>query len=219
MKTPWLILKRRYNACLKHSDFLPSVISSIAIFGVAFYINEIAINFATERISNPVTDIILSNTPALPVDDLFIYSTFLFGIISVALCIAHPRRIPFVLKAAALFFVVRSVFTSLTHLAPFGYHLAEDFGATINNAFFGGDLFFSGHTGLPFLGTLVYWNELRWRYFYLAFSIFFAIVVLLGHIHYSIDVASAFFITYGIYHIALYLFPKDHRLFVSKELE
>ena len=30
----------------------------------------------------------------------------------------------------------------------------------------------------------------------------FAAVVLLGHLHYSIDVASAFFITYTIYHIA-----------------
>src|SRR3989344_2121168 len=39
--------------------------------------------------------------------------------------------------------------------------------------------------------------------------------VVLGHIHYTIDVFSAFFITYGIYHIALWLFPRERALFIK----
>jgi hypothetical protein len=85
----------------------------------------------------------------------------------------------------------------------------------VNDLFFGADLFFSAHTGMPFLGALAFWKEKEIRYFSLFGSLFFAVVVLLGHLHYSIDVASAFFITYGIFHIAQYFFPKDWKLFSS----
>ncbi len=37
---------------------------------------------------------------------------------------------------------------------------------------------------------------------FLDFSIVFAVVVLLGHLHYSIDVASAYFITFSIFSLA-----------------
>jgi hypothetical protein len=39
--------------------------------------------------------------------------------------------------------------------------------------------------------------------------------VLLGHLHYTIDVAAAYFITYGIYDIALYWLPREKALFDS----
>jgi hypothetical protein len=207
----------RYREYMSRKEFVASVVWSLTLFAASFYANEVAIRFATERASNSVTDIILSNTPALPVDNLFIWGTILLILVSVGLSVSHPKRIPFMFKTAALFYIIRSVFLSLTHLAPFAPHLADDFGATINRAFFGGDLFFSGHTGLPFLIALGFWHEKLWRYIFLGISVFFAIIVLLGHIHYTIDVASAFFITYGIYHIALWLFPRDHALFVSDE--
>ncbi len=80
---------------------------------------------------------------------------------------------------------------------------------------FGGDLFFSGHTGLPFLMALVFWKKPILRYFFIASAIGFGAVVLLTHLHYSIDVLSAFFITYTIFHIAEFLFRKDRKLFYS----
>jgi hypothetical protein len=43
----------------------------------------------------------------------------------------------------------------------------------------------------------------------------FGVVVLLGHLHYSIDVLSAFFISYGIYRIAEIIFHKDKMLWNS----
>jgi membrane-associated phospholipid phosphatase len=81
---------------------------------------------------------------------------------------------------------------------------------------FGADLFFSGHTGLPFLMALIFWKNKLLRYSFLFLSVFFGLIVLLGHIHYSIDVLSAFFITYTIWHVSEKLFPKDLQIFKSK---
>jgi hypothetical protein len=207
----------RYKEYMSRQEFIASCVWALVLFGASFYINEVAIRFATERAGAPVTDIILSNTKALPVDNLFVWGTFLLLVMAFGLSFAHPKRIPFMFKTAALFYLVRSIFVSLTHFGPFAPHLADDFGASINRAFFGGDLFFSGHTGLPFLIALGFWHDKLWRYIFLGTSLFFAVIVLLGHIHYTIDVLSAFFITYGIYHIALWLFPRDHTLFVLDE--
>jgi membrane-associated phospholipid phosphatase len=41
----------------------------------------------------------------------------------------------------------------------------------------------------------------------------FAIVVLLGHLHYSIDVLSAYFITFSVFHLCTFLFRKDWKFF------
>jgi hypothetical protein len=54
----------------------------------------------------------------------------------------------------------------------------------VNKFSFGGDLFFSGHTGLPFLMALLFWENLRLRVLFIASSVFFGIIVLMGHILY-----------------------------------
>ncbi len=72
---------------------------------------------------------------------------------------------------------------------------------------FKNDLFFSGHTAVPFLGFLLFKNR-KVKYTFLGASIIMAITVLLMHVHYSIDVFSAFFITYGTFKIGEWLFKK-----------
>jgi hypothetical protein len=47
----------------------------------------------------------------------------------------------------------------------------------------------------------------------------FGVIVLLSHLHYSIDVFAAFFITYSIYHIALKLFDRDYEFFAYEDTE
>lgn len=218
IREPHRELLKRYRFLLAQRDFRRSLLAGIVALIGGWFVNYFAIQFATDHASNSATDIILSNIPVFHVADLFIYGTLVFAVLGVLVICAHPKRAPFALKAVALFWVIRSLFTMLTHIAPFEAYYVSDFGPTINDMFFGGDLFFSAHTGMPFLGALAFWREKGLRNLWLLGSAYFAVIVLLGHLHYSIDVLSAFFITYGIFHIALWLFPKDYAAFQADEL-
>jgi hypothetical protein len=88
-----------------------------------------------------------------------------------------------------------------------------------NSIFYGSDLFFSGHTGMPFLAALAFWHIVPWRIFYLMLTAFFGSVVLLGHYHYSIDVLAALFITHGVFQASCWLFRRDYALFRSSETQ
>ena len=192
--------------------YIVSLLSGTIYLIASFVINVYAVNYAARTANNSVTDVILSNTPVFNVDGFFVYGAVLLILVIIFVCCLRPQRIPFILKSVALFTLIRSFFLSLTHISPFPEHIAISpiiFTTLFPSIFTGDDLFFSGHTGLPFLMALIFWDDLSLRSIFLAFSILMSIVVLLGHIHYSIDVASAFFITFTIFNIAKVLFKKD----------
>jgi hypothetical protein len=195
-----------------------AVVQSLVFFAIALgVVQPLSTSYATEVASNGVSDIILSNIPVFDVDIVFVYGFFLLLLYAAILLLQHPRRIPFTLNALALFTVIRATFVSLTHVGPFLPHMSSQFGPTITHIFFGSDFFFSGHTGAPFLLALIYWREKSIRTVFLICSVIFATVVLLGHVHYSIDVASAYFITYTIFHLSIYFFPRSRAWFLEDD--
>jgi len=206
---------KKYKQLYAEKNLLGPVLASLFLLIVSLFINYAAGIYATERASNSVTDIILSNFPVFDVDGIFIYGPIFFFIFVAILILIEPKWMPFTLKTIALFVLIRSFFVSLTHLGPFPDQIPFSSNFILNKLTFGGDLFFSGHTGLPFLMALIFWNFKHLRLIFLATSVIFGASVLLGHIHYSIDVVSAFFITYTIYHICIRVFPKDYKLFQS----
>lgn len=199
----------------KDKSFLLSVGFTFLLLIVSLIINFYAGLYATEKASNSVTDIILSNIRVYDVDGIFIYGPFFFWLFVASLLVISPKRIPFTLKSVAVFTIIRAIFISLTHIGPFPTQVVLDTGKIINKFAFGGDLFFSGHTGLPFLMALVFWDNKKLRWLFIGTSVMFGAVVLMAHLHYSIDVLSAFFITYTIYKISTFLFKKDYLLFLS----
>ena len=75
--------------------------------------------------------------------------------------------------------------------------------------FYKNDLFFSAHTGIPFLAFLLFNKDNKWiSYFFLISSFIMALTVLFMHVHYSIDVFAAYFITYSIYKVTDSIFNK-----------
>lgn len=198
----------------KDRDFLISTavgfLMLIASLVTVFY----STHYADISASNPVADIILSNTPVFDVDGFFVYGALAL-VLFIAITIAsRPRYMPFALKSISLFYFIRSIFVSLTHISPYPYHVAIANSFFTSSHFFrvfftGDDLFFSGHVGLPFLMALLFWDNVILRYVFLASSVVLAVVVLLGHLHYSIDVFSAYFITYTIFVMAKKFFKAD----------
>jgi membrane-associated phospholipid phosphatase len=195
-------------------EFTLATFVGLIFLAVSFVVNYLANIYAAERVSNSVTDLLLSVLPVVDTEIIFIEGAFVFVAFIVLLLAHEPRRIPFVLKSAALFIVVRSIFITFTHLGPTPETVITDSNEVTRTFSLGADLFFSGHTGLPFLFALMFWNKYYLRIIFLLSSVIAAASVLLAHLHYSIDVFAAFFITYGIFHIAQWLFEKDYKIFI-----
>ena len=204
--TQWVL---KMKNCFSDKKYIFSFIFAWALLILCLIVNFYAGTYATLRESNPVTDIILSNIRIYDVDGLFIYGPMVFWIFATLYAFINPRNVPFIVKSIALFIIIRSVFISVTHIGPFPDSASIFPPGYVSRFSFGGDLFFSGHTGLPFLLALIFWEDKFMRYLCIAASIFFAVVVLLAHQHYTIDVLAAFFITYTIYHIATRFFKED----------
>ena len=211
----WIEIQKGY---LSDRKFIISILFAVVLLVISLIINYYAGLYADRKASNSVTDIILSNIRVFDVDGIFNYGAILFWVFMTGLFLLQPQKIPFTLKAVATFILIRALFISLTHIAPFPTSIATDPASLIGKFTFGADLFFSGHTGLPFLMALIFWNNIWLRILFIGSSIMFGAVVLMGHLHYSIDVLSAFFITYTIYHIAEFFFKKDRIIFNDKRI-
>ena len=209
-----------YKVQFSNKRYVFSFVLALIMLIASLIISTYAVEYATMSASNPVTDLILSNTRVYDIDGLFVNGAIIMGIFIILTCLWKVERIPFTVKALSIFIVVRSLFIILTHIGAFptqalihpsSQNLIEDvIGTNLYSSFFlGNDSFFSGHTGLPFLMAFLYWDIKPLRIIYIGFSIMFAIVVLLAHVHYTIDVLSAFFISYGVYRMSRELFPHD----------
>lgn len=193
---------------------MASVGVGILLLVTGIIINFYAGTYAAARASNSVSDIILDNIRVYNVDEIFVYGPLFLWIFVAFLCLKEPKRIPFVLKNIAFFVLIRSIFITMTHIGPFPDHLIiTDNTRLITDFTFGGDLFFSAHTGLPFLMALVFGKNMFLRILFSITAVFFGAIVLMAHLHYTIDVMSAFFITYTIYNISKYLFKSDEKIF------
>lgn len=209
------------NFYSKHKNFwtqkrlLAEVFVGLLLLLISLIAAYFANSYTFSHASNSVTDIVLDNIPVINVDFIFNDGAFLFLVVVVSVLLYEPNRIPFVLRAMAVFIFIRSAFMVLTHLAAPIDMIRIDTSDMIYKISSGNDLFFSGHTGLPFLLALIFWNDKYLKYLFLFFSIAGGVSVLLGHLHYSIDVLSAFFITFGIFHISKWMFRGDYELLVA----
>ncbi len=209
-------LAGKYKTTFTDKSFVTSIFTALLLFTVSLLINLFASAYATSSASWPVGDIILDNIPVFKLDLVYAYGPILFWLVIAIVCFRDPKTLPFTLKAIALFVVVRSIFVTLTHLGVSPADVPIDAQSNfIKRLSYGGDLFFSGHTGLPFLISLVFKENKYLRIFCVISAIFFGAVVLMVHMHYSIDVLAAFFITYTVYCLAEIFFKADRKLFYS----
>lgn len=195
-----------------------SLYSAILLLGFALFFNLVLGSLASQRaIRSPYPiDLLLDILPIVDLDFIIGHAATAFYFVVLTLVLLRPQYLLFAVKAAALFIVIRAVFVNLTPLGLYPGNndfSAGELGYRFYSYFnFKGNYFFSGHTGLPFLFGLVFLNRKGWRNFFFATSFIFGASVLLAHVHYSIDVFAAPFITYAIFKITQKLFPRDYVL-------
>jgi len=152
-------------------------------------------------------DLILDNIPTIDLDFIFIYgAVFVVGIFFLYPLFFKIHELHKVIAQFSLLVMIRAVFTTFTHLQMPINALTFHVPTILPFLTFQNDLFFSGHTAIPFLGFLLFKGKIR--YFFLASSLIMAAVVLLMHVHYTIDVFSAFFITYGSFKMGEWFFSR-----------
>jgi len=123
---------------------------------------------------------------------LFLTAFFLYWLVK------EPLRVPYLIIATAMLMHVRNLFLLLTPVAELP-GLMPLYQGGLGDGLHGTllhdqELFFSGHTGVPFLFFLLCRRRPAVAYACLAVSLLNAAGVLLTRNHYSIDVLGAFFI-------------------------
>jgi len=213
IKIFWLSIVKAFSEQKKfwrNPVYAWSSVLSLMMFFASLIINYYAGTYADMRSSNYVQDIILDNIPLFETKFIFIYGALFVIIFVCFLLFFMPRYFPFLLKSVALLIVIRSLFVIMTHLAPYPERAFLPTNHFIGKFTFGADLFFSGHTAFPYMLALIYWQNKTLKITFLLFSVIFAASVLLGHLHYSIDVFAAYFITYSVYRIAMKFFREEY---------
>jgi len=177
---------------------LKRIVLSLVILAAAVLINYVAGLYVEHTPVAVASDLILDNIPVVNLSIIYFYGYAFVIAVFFAIAFMDLKRFPEILTQFSVLVMLRSFFISLTHLgtpanavalkAPYLFHLLV----------FTNDLFFSGHTAVPFLGYLLFRKQKAGTFFLIA-TIVLASTVLLMHRHYSIDVFAAFFITYGSY--------------------
>ena len=195
-------------------EWLRSFLVGLILLALAIVFQFYASAYSERVSSNFVHDILLDNLPVINLDLIIVEGALAAIVGSIILLIAKPQYIVFTLKAVAIFIATRAVFIAATHLGIYPGQINPDTGF-FDRIYTGLGLeagfFFSGHTGLTFLMSLVFWDERFWRYFYMVLAIVFGISVLLAHVHYTIDVLAAPYMTYAIFKLSQYFFAEDYR--------
>ncbi|MFA6316489.1 MAG: phosphatase PAP2-related protein [Elusimicrobiota bacterium] len=172
---------------------------------LAFYVNYLAGSLADVQgeLARPSPDLLLRTLPFVDLRIVFVWGFVAFLVWAcLAGWIFERHRIAHILWLYALLILVRAFFLILTpmHLPDGALLPREDsvhlfIGGFVN---FKHDMFFSGHTAMPYLGYLAHRRTwVSWSF--LGLSVVMAVTVLLARLHYSIDVFAAYFITYALY--------------------
>jgi membrane-associated phospholipid phosphatase len=159
--------------------------------------------FIEKREGMVLQDYVLDAIPAIDVSIptfVIIWSTVLLVFFRIY---QNPRLFLVIVYGFILMCLARVLTISMLPLnPPAGLIVLKDPIANIayggNGIFITKDLFYSGHTGNMFLFFLCL--ERKWdKIFALTASFLVGILVMIQHIHYSIDVIAAFIFTYFIY--------------------
>lgn len=175
---------------------------TLALFIFSVYVLSWCAHYRHRLHFQPGVDPFLPLIPRVDLTFWLGYGWFSFHAGVFAFWLRQERpKLPYILAILSLYMMIRNVFILLTPVAaPAGImpvYTAPWFSVLRETD--SGEVFFSGHTAMPYLYFLLNAGHPRLRAFCLAVSMANAAAVLLTRNHYTIDVLGAYFITYSIY--------------------
>src|SRR5579872_68370 len=197
----------------RHSLYVAFFILGLSLI-FQYYAGIYSAHVATQYVG----DLLLDHLPVVNLNFIIVEGALWAVLLSAILVLAKPNYIIFTLKTVSVFLTLRAVFVAVTHLGIYPGQIVPGPGSFDQLYVTLGlqtGYFFSAHTGLPLLISLIFWKEKLWRFIFLAASAVFGISVLLAHVHYSIDVLAAPFITYSIFKLSEYMFKEDYEMIIS----
>ena len=149
------------------------ILIALIFFFIALVLNYIAGTYTSQIATvKEVPDLILSSIP--PINLNFIFVWLFLAVIVVLIVyplIFKPNKIHYYLGMFGSFVLTRAIFITLTHLKTPVDAIPVSFPFYVDKLFVSNDMFFSGHTGLPFLGYLILRKENKKPSFYTLFAV------------------------------------------------
>jgi PAP2 superfamily C-terminal len=162
--------------------------------------------FIEKREGIVLNDFILNNLPAIDVSIYIFMFIWTLSILMVVRAVQTPTIFIGFVTSFLLLTLCRIITISIFSFnPPQGLIILKD---PLSNFFYGNtfitkDLFFSGHTSTMFLMFLCFQRKFD-KLLGVIFTFMVGILVLLQHVHYTVDVIVAPFFTYLIYRLSYY---------------
>jgi hypothetical protein len=169
----------------------------LALLGVSFLLLSVICRYRTGQPFPPGLDLVVRGLPRLDWTWVLSQGFVLFLSCFFIFYLRHDRRrLAYIITATALLMLVRDAFVLLTPVGPLSglIPLYSGVAGIRNRLEFDGELFFSGHAGVPFMYCLLSRRHRVLSLVCLAVSLINGMGVLLTRNHYTIDVLGAFVI-------------------------
>lgn len=192
------------NDVVKHKR---EILLALFFLGMALILDRFARNYAAMKGVARPTDFLLDHIPLMNVDFFVVWLYLLVWMVFLAYALfVDSKRMHYYIGILSLFIVARAGFSILTHMASPAEAVYTAYRPMLYQLFsFPNALFFCAKVGIPFLVFLMVPNK-KLKIFMLCSSIVLAVLVILMHLHYTIDIISAYFITFGIYKLGGHMF-------------
>ncbi len=197
-------IKPIWRAALLDKNFSPRFFITIVLLAVILFWLAKFLAYNEIRPGFSFSDPLLSTFN--PLDTTWLTFALIYGGLIIALFFLsfHPGRMLIALQSYTLLAALRltTIYFLPLNAPPHIIPLTDPF-----IEFFGGgetllhDLFFSGHTATMFLFFLTAKSK-KLKTFFLICTFLIALLVLLQHVHYTIDVIAAPFFAYTSYRIS-----------------
>ncbi|WP_242394013.1 sphingomyelin synthase family protein [Anaeromyxobacter oryzisoli] len=200
---------------------LPAVAAALAFRGACYVAMTAAAIFGELRPAPTLPDVVIAHVPYVEAvaQGNYLLWLVLYVPVAVLLLWEAPRRFARYAVTGGLVSLARGATIALTGLGPpdpvhAGPGLAghaplqallalaspwQVFAHDAMAVYLTKDLFFSGHTATTFLLVLYVWPHRRLRAVALAGHVLVVASVFLAHLHYAIDVAGAYAVTFAIF--------------------